>query len=240
MAFGLNSKAQQARFERIDVALAEMGGVVESQLADAVSAFERRDAALATEVVARDRETDARERAVEQAVVDFLEARRPAPDGLRRAMTSVKIGAEMERVGDLAANIAKRTITVGRLDAPHRTHAAAQPVVRMGRAAQSQLTAALDALFRADPAAARAVREGDDQVDDLYNSVFDAILSLMASDAKLVSAGTQLVFAAKSFERIGDHATNIAERVHYALTGHELCEDRLKTDRTSVLGYAAE
>ena len=239
MPFGLN-RAQQARFERIDVALAEMGGVVESQLADAVSAFERRDAALARDVIDRDRETDARERAVEQAVVDFLEARRPAPDGLRRAMTSVKIGAEMERIGDLAANIAKRTVTITALDAADKTRSAAAPVARMGRAAQGQLTAAIDALFHTDPAAARAVREGDDRVDDLYNSVFDAILELMARDPSLVSAGTQLVFAAKSFERIGDHATNIAERVHYALTGHELCEDRLKTDRTSVLGIAAE
>ena len=239
MAFGFQ-RAQQARIERIDVALAEMGGVVEAQLADAIRAFARRDAALAEDVIRRDRETDARERAVEHAVVDFLEAKRPAPDGLRRAMTSVKIGAEMERVGDLAANIAKRTKSLSRLDRAGATHAAAAPVIRMGETARIQLSAAIDALFHADPIAARAVREGDDRVDDLYNSVFGDLLKVMAAKPDLVSAGTQLVFAAKSFERIGDHATNIAERVHYGLTGHELCEDRLKTDRTSVLGVAAE
>ena len=239
MPFGRN-RAQQLRYERIDVALAEMGGVVETQLKDAISAFDRRDAALAEDVIARDRETDARERAVEQAVVDFLEARRPAPDGLRRALTSVKIGAEMERTGDLAANIAKRTVSITTFDPEGATRAAAAPVTRMGEAARAQLSAALDALFHADPVAARAVREGDDRVDDLYNSVFGDILSVMARKPALVSAATQLVFAAKSFERIGDHATNIAERVHYGLTGHELCEDRLKTDRTSMLGLAAE
>ena len=239
MAFGLN-KAHQERFERIDVELATMGGIVESQLADAVRAFARRDAALARDVIARDVKTDAQERLVEAAVTDVLSARKPSEDELRRAMTAVKIAAEMERTGDLAANVAKRTTSIVTLDEDGLTRAAAAPVARMGEAAHQQLAAALDALFRRDPVSARAVREGDDQVDDLYSSVFETLLSLMAKQPALVSAGTQLVFAAKSLERIGDHATNIAERVHYALTGHELCEDRLKTDRTSVLGVAAE
>ena len=238
MAFGLQRVLSEG-FERIDVALATMGGVVEQQLADSIHAFSRRDEDLAAAVIAQDRDTDRHERAVEQAVIDLLEAKRLAPENLRRAMTAVKIAAEMERTGDLAKNIAKRTRSVLAHDPYGRTRNAAAPVVRMAGVASAQLSGALDALFRSDPVAASAVREGDTQVDDLYNSVFEELLGVMAEDAAVVSAGTQIVFVAKNFERIGDHATNIAERVHYALTGEELAGDRPKTDVTDALGVAA-
>ena len=229
--FGLRNTEE--RFERIDVALAEMGGVVESQLADAILAFERRDTGLARGVVARDAETDAHERLVADEVTDLLESRRLSPDDVRRALTSLKIAAEMERVGDLAKNVAKRTVVIARTDPMGRTRGAAAPVQRMGEAALGQLSAGLDALFRRDPRAAHAVRDADDQVDDLYNAVFAEVLAAMADDAALAPVGTHLLFAAKNLERIGDHATNIAERVHFAVTGEEIGEARLKTDATA-------
>ncbi len=155
-------------------------------------------------------------------------------------MTAVKIAAEMERIGDLAKNCAKRLPTVVSADRKGLAREAAAPVLRMGQIAGDQLSLALDALLRSDSATARAVRDGDDRIDDLYNSVFKAILSVMREEPSLVSACTQLVFVAKNFERIGDHATNIAERVHYAVTGEELTVARPKADLTTDVALAAE
>ncbi|MBB4657874.1 phosphate signaling complex protein PhoU [Parvularcula dongshanensis] len=228
-----------AQFERIDVALATMGGFVEQQLSDATSAFSRRDVALARSVAARDAETDARERRVEGAVVDLLEARRLPSADLRRAMVAVKIAAEMERIGDLSKNIGKRVGLIVRHDPHALGREASMPVVRMGEIALRQFSGALDALFRGDAASARAVRDGDDRIDDLYNSVFSEILEVMAKEPALVSSFTQLVFVAKNFERIGDHATNIAERVHFAVTGQEIREERPKADVTSLAPLGA-
>ena len=240
--FGLRDT--EDRFERIEIALAEMGGVVESQLADAITAFARRDVRLAYEVARRDALTDAHERLVADEVSAVLEGRRLTAAQVRRALSSLKIAAEMERAGDLAKNVAKRTRVIAEIDPQGRTRAAAAPVERMGQAALGQLSAGLDALFRRDPVAAHAVRDADDQVDDLYNAVFAEVLAAMADDAALSAVGTHLLFAAKNLERIGDHATNIAERVHYAVTGEEIEEDRPKTDATSAarraVGYPAE
>ena len=238
--FGLRDMSD--RFGRIDAALAEMGGVVESQLGDAIGAFARRDKRLAREVARRDAVTDAHERLVADEVASLLEGRRLDAGQVRRALTSLKIAAEMERVGDLAKNVAKRTLVIAEVDPGGRTRAAAAPVERMGQAALGQLSAGLDALFRRDPVAAHAVRDADDQVDDLYNAVFAEVLAAMADDAGLAGVGTHLLFAAKNLERIGDHATNIAERVHYAVTGEEIGEARVKTDETASasVGIAAE
>ncbi|WP_031554395.1 phosphate signaling complex protein PhoU [Parvularcula oceani] len=237
MAFRI-LRSTAAHFERIDIAIATMGGYVEQQLRDAISAFERRDEQLARTVRDRDVETDARERVVEREVMTLLEQRRLPPDELRRAMTAVKIAAEMERIGDLAKNTAKRSPLIAREDPGAASQAALSPVVRMGNIALRQFSGSLDALFRSDPQAARAVRNGDDRIDDLYNSVFREILGVMTEQPALVSACTQLVFVAKNFERIGDHATNIAERVHFSLTGEELANERVKKDVTGTIAVA--
>lgn len=239
MAFGRQQRLE-AHLDKIEVALATMGGFVEQQLADGVDAFARRDLTLAKTVASRDAETDAREREVEAAVTELMAARRLPTDELRRAMTAVKIAAEMERIGDLSKNTAKRLRAVIEADAEGAARGAAAPVGRMGEIAASQFSGALDALFRRDPVAARAVRDGDERIDDLYNSVFTEILAVMTRDPALVSTCTQLVFVAKNFERIGDHATNIAERVHYAVTGEEIEDERPKTDLTSHVVVAAE
>lgn len=239
MAFG-RLRRREAHLDRIEVALATMGGFVEQQLSDGVDAFARRDLDLARTVASRDAETDAREREVEAAVIALMSEQRLPPGELRRAMTAIKIAAEMERIGDLAKNTAKRLGAVVSADRAGGARPAAAPVARMGQIATDQLSGALDALFRSDPTAARAVRDGDGRVDDLYNSVFTEILSVMRADPTLVPACTQLVFVAKNFERVGDHATNIAERVHYAVTGEEIEEDRPKADLTSSPALAAE
>lgn len=238
MPFGI-LKQQADRIEKLDVALATMGGLVEQQLSDALTAFEQRDSELAHSVNRRDAETDRYERQIESLVAELFHERRREPSEIRRMMAALRIAAEMERVGDLAKNIARRSIIIADVAeaGEHESHAG---VVRMGRIALRQFAEALDALFRRNAAAARAVRNADDQVDDLYNSVFRELLSMMNQLPGRASTGTHLIFVAKNFERIGDHATNIAERVHFALTGEELPpEERIKTDVTSTV-LAAE
>lgn len=232
MPFGL-LKSATGRLEKVDIALATMGGIVEQQVADSIAAFERSDIALAQHVIERDREVDLNERAIEKQVVGILEDRRPTGQALRRAMTSIKIAAEMERVGDLSKNIAKRTTVIDAIEDTDGATKVVPVVARMGRSALTQFGESLDSLFRGNPDAARAVRNADDQIDDLYNSIFREILVSMGQYQAGILLGTHLVFIAKNFERIGDHATNIAERVHFTLTGTELAGDRLKTDVTA-------
>ncbi|WP_158548670.1 phosphate signaling complex protein PhoU [Parvularcula marina] len=238
MPFGL-LKSVAGRLDKVDIALATMGGLVEQQVADAIAAFERGDVLLAEEVRLRDTEVDRHERLIEREVVAILEDRRPGGESLRRAMTAIKLAAEMERVGDLSKNIAKRTTVLADLEDIDATRRVVPTVARMGRRALTQFGESLDSLFRGNAAAALAVREADDQIDDLYNSIFREILVSMGQYAAGVLMGTHLVFVAKNFERIGDHATNIAERVHYTLTGEELTEERPKTDTTSVTALSS-
>lgn len=237
MPFGI-LKQQANRIEKLDVALATMGGLVEQQVTDALAAFEQRDVALAESVCVRDKETDHHERQIEHLVAElFQEAKRDTSE-IRRMMAAVRIASEMERVGDLAKNVAKRSVIIADSDGDgeHSNHGG---VVRMGRIALRQFSESLDALFRRNAETARAVRNADHQVDDLYNSVFRELLTLMNQVPGLASTGTHLIFVAKNFERIGDHATNVAERVHFALTGQELPPERIKTDVTTTL-IAAE
>ena len=237
MPFGI-LKSQADRIEKLDVALATMGGLVEQQLTDALTAFEQRDASLARQVNARDAETDSYERQIEHLVAELFHERRRDQKEIRRMMAAVRIASEMERIGDLSKNVARRSLIIAESDyrGEHSKHAG---VVRMGQISLRQFSEALDALFRRNADAARAVRNADDQVDDIYNSVFRELMTLMNQVPGMASTGTHLIFVAKNFERIGDHATNIAERVHYALTGQELPPERVKTDVTSSL-VAAE
>lgn len=234
MPFGL-LKAASSRLERIDVAVATMGGVVEQQVADAIDAFERGDVELAADVERRDLLVDEHERSIEREVVRNLEDGKVGAADLRRGMTAVKLAAEMERVGDLAKNVARRTTVLSSMKGDDAGWHVVPVVARMGRRALTQFAESLDSLFRSNAAAARAVRDADDQIDDLYNSIFREILLNMGQHAAGVVTGTHLIFVAKNFERIGDHATNIAERVHYTLTGHELTGERAKTDITSTV-----
>ena len=151
------------------------------------------------------------------------------PDVLRAVMSAMKVAAELERVGDLAKNVAKRTLVVS-LERPTGSLAA---VARMGRASLRQISDVLDAYLNRDAAAARAIWGGDDDLDELYNSVFREILLAMMQDSTQVNASTHLVFIAKNFERVGDHATNIAETAYFLVTGARLDEERPKGDDTA-------
>ncbi len=219
----------QSRLD-LETSLSRMAAQVESQLAAAITAFERRDVEGAQKVISGDERIDAMDYAIEGKVMDLL-LKGPLPEeALREVMTVSKLAGELERVGDLAKNVAKRSLVVS-LEAPARPTSG---VARMGRASLRQLSDILNAYASRNLTAAKAVWGGDDELDELYNSVFEEILVAMMRDPAKVNACTHLVFTAKNFERVGDHATNIAEALHFLLTGSRIMERRPKGDNTST------
>jgi phosphate transport system protein len=150
---------------------------------------------------------------------------------LRETLAALKISVDLERIGDLSKNIAKRAMVVAR-EAPEQS--LAQGLARMGRQALAQLKNVLDAYSRRDANAAMTVWNHDDEIDEIYNSLFRELLTYMMEDPRKISPSTHLLFIAKNFERIGDHATNIAETVHYVVTATKIGTLRPKSDTTST------
>ena len=230
MAVAASHVSFPARRE-LETDLALMAAQVESQLAAAITAFERRDMAAAEKLIDADQRIDEFDRDIEVKVMALLEEGAMPKEALREVMTVMKLTGELERVGDLAKNVAKRTLVVSR-EAP------AQPtsgVVRMGRASLRQFSDILNAFSARNLSAAKAVWGGDDELDEYYNSVFQEILLAMMEDAAQVNACAHLIFIAKNFERVGDHATNIAEAIHFLMTGVPIVEMRPKRDKTSTI-----
>lgn len=218
------------QMRQLEAELSRMAALVESQLQSVISAFERRDVASAENLVAIDRRVDDFDRDIETKAFDLLASQTLSIDAVREVMTISKVSGELERIGDLAKNVAKRTLVVSR-EAPAKPTLG---VVRMGRSSLRQFSDILNAFAARNADAARAVWGGDDELDELYNSVFQEILVAMMEDPLSVNACTHLVFTAKNFERVGDHATNIAEAVHFLVTGSPIDADRPKGDETST------
>jgi phosphate transport system protein len=214
---------------RLREMLTRMGGLAERQVADATGALIDRDAELAAEVVQRDAQLDQLEREIEAFCVRLLALRQPVGPDLRLIIAAMKIAHELERIGDYARNGAKRAIVVS-----------VQPSVgsmngfgRMARMVQENLQGALDALVQGDADRADEVWHADESVDEVYNGIFREMLTHMMEDPRNITVGTHLLFVAKNLERIGDHATNIAETVHYAVRGENLPEERPKADSSA-------
>ncbi|MBI1391284.1 MAG: phosphate signaling complex protein PhoU [Alphaproteobacteria bacterium] len=225
----LHGKAELSRRRALEVDLAQMGAMAEKQLGDAISAFERRDMTLADAVVAADAQIDAAHHRIERDAIAILETEQPSGAALREIIASFKLANELERVGDLAKNVAKRTLVVSQ---ELKTMSIATAIGRMGRQSMRALTDVLDAYVGRDMAAAQAVWSGDGNIDELYNSLFQETLVSMMREPDQVSACTHLVFISKNFERVGDHATNIAEVLHFLVTGEPLTSVRPKGDET--------
>lgn len=215
----------------LTVRIAQMGGLVEQQLVDVIAAVERRDPGLAAKVKEADADVDAALLRIEADVTDRLRRGGLSEGALREAMSALKIAGELERIGDLAKNIAKRS----RVVSAHEPVKSITGVMRMGRISLRQVTEVLNALSAVDIDAAMAVWAGDDEIDELYNSLFEEILGQMDRDEASIAAATHLVFIAKNFERVGDHATNIAESVYFLGTGAHLVDQRPKSDVTSMI-----
>lgn len=204
--------------------LAEMGGIAEEQLGLALAAAASRDPRLARKVVEQDVEIDRREISVEELALRTLAFRQPLAQDLRETVAALKISTTLERVGDLAKNIARRVPALIGEDMP-RIDAGIQ---RMGRLAQSQLADALDAYSAQNTHAARSLWARDVELDELYNSLFRDLIAQMTQSPSLVSQGAQFMFVAKNLERIGDHTTFIAEMTYYIAVGEPLADDRPK------------
>jgi phosphate transport system protein len=222
-------RAFSEQLESLSSGIAQMGGLAEAQLADAVEAIARRDTKLAEGAIAGDPRIDGLQQQIEAQALKLLALRQPMAVDLRDTLAAIKIASELERIGDLAKNIAKRALVLNR-EPPIRL---TQSLARMGRASLNQLKMVLDAYSDRDAKGAEAVWRNDGEIDEIYNSLFRELLTYMMEDPRTISLCTHLLFVAKNIERTGDHATNIAETVYHMVTGGHLAMDRPKSDITS-------
>ncbi|MSO73851.1 MAG: phosphate signaling complex protein PhoU [Alphaproteobacteria bacterium] len=209
--------------------IAQMGGLVEQQISTSITALIRRDIDRASEVVATDRRIDGLEDEVEQLALLLLALRHPVAFDLRLVTTALKIASDLERIGDYAANVAKRTITLSKLDPIRPT----LQVARIAELVQGMVKDVLDAFVDRDVEKALSVWRRDEDVDAVYNSLFRELLTYMMEDPRHITPCIHMLFIAKNLERIGDHATNIAEQVSFLVRGKPVEETRPKGDMTA-------
>jgi phosphate transport system protein len=202
--------------------VSRLGGIAEGLLADAIAAVVRRDTLLAQDVIVRDAIADQAEREIERAVLKLIAHRQPMAGDLRHALAAMKIAGELERIGDLSKNIAKRTLTLN-LSEPVPV---SKRIEAMGKVVAGLLNQVLNAYTSQDVAVALAVWRHDEEVDVHYESLFRELLTYMMEDHGKITASAHLLFVAKNIERIGDHCTNIAEMVHFQATGQEIVAER--------------
>lgn len=204
--------------------ITRMGGMAEAQLASAMQALAARDGDLASRVVAGDARIDELEHEVQSFTVRLLALRQPVASDLRHIVAALKISSELERIGDYAANVAKRTMVLNQLPSVQPVSA----LVNLGRAVQDILKDIIDAYVEHDVEKARQVWMRDEDVDSAYNSLFRELVTYMMEDPRTITACTHLMFMAKNVERIGDHATNIAEILHFLVVGTQIEGERPK------------
>jgi phosphate transport system protein len=205
--------------------IAEMGGIAEKMVIDAMDALSEADMTLAHQVVTTDPRLDALQREIEEQAILTIARRQPMAVDLREIIGAIRVAGDLERVGDLAKNIAKRSLKIG-LEA--RVPRAIVGLKHMNEVATELMKDVLDAYAQRDVERARAVWERDAELDALEDSVFRDLLTHMMEDPRNISFCAHLLFCSKNIERIGDHATNIAETVFYLVTGSTLPSERPK------------
>jgi phosphate transport system protein len=215
--------------ESVQAMIMKMGGLVEAALADAAKALETQDEALAEQVRRGDAAIDALESDVNTECARLIALRGPIAGDLRTVLTVMKIASSLERCGDYAKNLAKRSLLLGTMTP---IPGAAGSIRRLARQVGLLLKDALDAFIARDPGLAEDVRQRDHEVDQMYNALFREFLTFMLEDPRNISACMHLHFIAKNIERVGDHATTIAEQVIYLTTGALPGEARPKADLT--------
>lgn len=222
-------KSYEQELAQLRDLVTRMGGMVEAQLALAADAVVGGDLAAASRAVEQDPAIDALEREAEQFVIRLLALRQPVASDLRHIVATLKITGDLERIGDYAANIAKRSIVLDQYNLPFSLAGLGQ----MARLAQENLRRVIDAIDTADPEKAVAVWRNDQEIDDIYNSLFRELITYMMEDPRNITPCTHLLFVAKNLERVGDHATNIAEITYYAIRGEVLPDGRPKGDNSA-------
>jgi phosphate transport system protein len=217
--------------------IAEMGGMAERLVDLSVSALTRLDTGIANTVIADDRRLDELQRLCEEEAIGIIARRQPMALDLREVIGAMRIANDLERIGDLAKNISKRVIA---LDGQLQSKRFMTGVEHMAELSLAQLKDVLDAYAARDVNQAFDVWQRDADIDSMYTSLFRELLTYMMEDPRNITLCTHLLFCAKNIERIGDHATNIAETVHFVVTGETLTQDRPKQDDSSVTSIAYE
>ena len=221
-------KSYDEELNQMTGTILRMGGMVEQQLADAITALVKRDPELAARVIQDDKPVDRLEHEVDHLVMRLLALRQPMAVDLRLITASLKISSDLERIGDYAANVAKRASALSQVE-PMRPVAV---IPRMSLIVQGMIKDVLDAYMGRDVDKALDVWRRDEEVDEIYNSLFRELLTYMMEDPRHITPCTHLLFIAKNIERMGDHATNIAETISFLITGTPLDEARPKGDKT--------
>jgi phosphate transport system protein len=220
-------KSYEQDLNRLRDLITEMGGMVERQVAQACAAILTRDRAAALAAMEADPKVDAREHEIEQFVIRLLALRQPVAGDLRHIVAALKSTGDLERIGDYAANVAKRSLVLEQFSL---REAGGAGLAHMATLVQENLKRTIDALGADDPERALVVWRSDAAIDEIYNGLFRELITYMMEDPRNITPCTHLLFIAKNLERIGDHATNIAETIHYAVTGIPLTQARPKAD----------
>lgn len=222
--------AYEDELEQLNNLVLEMGGRIEIQLSGAIRAMVKRDSDAAEDLIAQDKEVDAIEERINDLAVRTLALRQPMAGDLRIIVSVIKIAGDLERFGDYAKNIAKRTLVVNQ-SPPIR---ATSSIPRMAELVQRMLDGVLKAFINRDTDMAKAIWVQDAEVDESYNSLFRELLTYMMEDPRNISAATHLLFVAKNIERMGDLVTNVAETIHFVAEGERMEQERPKRDMTSL------
>ena len=231
------AKAFDVDLQELTRMVAEMGGLAERQIADAVDALARRDADRAQRTVAGDPSIDALQAEIEEKAVLTIARRPPMAVDLREIVGALRVSNDLERIGDLAKNIGKRVLA---LDGEFHPPKLIRGVEHMGALVLAQLKEVLDAYAGHDLKKAMVVWNGDEEIDAMCTSLFRELLTYMMEDPRNITFCIHLMFCAKNIERMGDHATNIAETVYYMIEGHAIADQRPKCDTTAFTTLAAE
>ncbi|MBB3132564.1 phosphate transport system protein [Rhizobium pisi] len=217
--------------------ISEMGGLAEQMVSESVRALVNGDTALAQKVISDDVILDHAEREIGDKAIVTIARRQPMASDLREIMGSIRIAADLERVGDLGKNTAKRVIAVQSTGVPRKL---ARGLEHLSELALVQLKEVLDVYTNRSADKANAIRERDNEIDAMYTSLFRELLTYMMEDPRNITSCTHLLFCAKNIERIGDHATNIAETIFYMATGAQPEGDRPKDDSANTVGAVTE
>ena len=230
------SSAFDRDLEAIQALVMKMGGLVEAGIMESALSLEERDEELAQRVRANDRQIDALEEQVNEEAAKLVALRAPIASDMRTVLSVIRISTNLERIGDYAKNLAKRTGVILQLP---QVEGAPQSIRRMARAVERMLHDALDAYIHCDAELAMEVRNRDQEIDQMYNALFREFLTFMMEDPRNITACMHLHFIAKNIERMGDHVTSIADQVIYTATGAMPEDARPKGDFTSVGGIGS-
>jgi phosphate transport system protein len=233
---GHTTKAFDADLQELKRMVAEMGGRVEYQLHDANDALTQHNHDRAERVLTADAILDNLQQQVEEKAIATIAMRQPMAGDLREIIATLRIANDLERIGDLAKNIAKRVMIIDSADMPRQARRGFSHIMSL---ALGLLTEALDSFANGDSVQARSIRNRDEEIDLMYTSLFRELLTYMMEDSQTVTSGVHLVFCAKNIERVGDHVTNIAESVYYMVEGQLFEEIRPKADTTSLIRTVA-